>query len=316
MRCSEPQRILRSTVSGRVPIELVTFEAQRFSPLALGYLHARLEGDPKLRDAVDIRINVASANDDPRGVAEAIIARGPAVVGLSVYVWNARQSYELARLIRTALPQAVIIAGGPEVGPQPTEVLEAQAALDVVVLGEGEGPFGDMVGALLRGEGFAGIPGLAIRDDAGGIVLTADRPPAPSLADLPSPFQLGTLPPRDGETACIETHRGCTFACRFCYYHKAFGATRLLEEDRVRADLRILLDSIQNAPLLGGLHQRRGVTCRDTRPLHGLLSRSVLARVRNVVDELVHDLPASCVIQILFQDLPGRKNGQFPHLVP
>ena len=230
-------------MSGRVPIELVTFEAQRFSPLALGYLHARLEGDPKLRDAVDIRINVASANDDPRGVAEAIIARGPAVVGLSVYVWNARQSYELARLIRTALPQAVIIAGGPEVGPQPTEVLEAQAALDVVVLGEGEGPFGDMVGALLRGEGFAGIPGLAIRDDAGGIVLTADRPPAPSLADLPSPFQLGTLPPRDGETACIETHRGCTFACRFCYYHKAFGATRLLEEDRVRADLRILLDS-------------------------------------------------------------------------
>src|SRR5689334_15820911 len=50
-------------------------------------------------------------------LADAIAQREPAVVGLSLYLWNTQRSLHLAREIKRRSPRTRIVIGGPEVGP-------------------------------------------------------------------------------------------------------------------------------------------------------------------------------------------------------
>jgi len=91
--------------------------------------------------AFDLRIldrRIADTGSD-RAILEGIAAARPDFLGLTLYVWNAVRSLHLAREAKKLLPSLTVIAGGPEVVPERTDLFAA--GVDIAVPGEGEGAF-------------------------------------------------------------------------------------------------------------------------------------------------------------------------------
>ncbi|MCO5973216.1 B12-binding domain-containing radical SAM protein [Actinoallomurus soli] len=112
------------------------------------------------------------------------------VVGLSVaYTGQLPMALRLAREIRAARPETVIVFGGTEVCDHvrfarvPGDYWRIFTDADLIVPGEGETPFCDILAAVRDGRDLAGIPGVLTREDTA---------PSPSInyenvADLPTP---------------------------------------------------------------------------------------------------------------------------------
>ena len=160
-----------------------------------------------------------------------------------------RYSLEVARRAKARYADAWTVFGGPSVPRRPEAVarfFEAHPYADILVFGEGELTFRDILRARASGGGLEAIPGLAFRS-----VEAPERhvrtPPRPRLADFretASPFVDGTFDALYDRyrgkfrMAVIETNRGCPFACTFCDWGQAV-ASRIYELplDRVHADL-------------------------------------------------------------------------------
>src|SRR3954447_20333542 len=80
------------------------------SAFGLRYLFANL-GDLQSRAA----IAEFDISQRPIDIAEQILARGPRILGLGVYIWNVTHTTELVGLLKRAAPQLLIVLGGPEV---------------------------------------------------------------------------------------------------------------------------------------------------------------------------------------------------------
>jgi anaerobic magnesium-protoporphyrin IX monomethyl ester cyclase len=154
----------------------------------------------------------------------------PDVVGLSVMTFQRATALKVARLVRTLLPSARIVAGGydPSLAP---EAYEGSADIDFLVRGEGERTFCALIRVLEtdresrhaddESERLAGIPGLSYRTGAQRFVHTAAAPAIPLASErlrLPNRnarvLRGYTLLGRRVDV--VETSRGCTFDCSFC----------------------------------------------------------------------------------------------------
>ncbi len=136
----------------------------------------------------------------PVDIAERILSAEPRIVGLGVYVWNTRPSFELVRLLKGLRPGLCVVVGGPEVSHEP----EAQAICglaDFVVSGEGEHAFRELARAVLAG-----------------------RPPSqklikatpPALETLALPYGLYSDTDIRERVVYVESSRGCPYGCQFC----------------------------------------------------------------------------------------------------
>ncbi|MBX3464132.1 MAG: cobalamin-dependent protein [Planctomycetes bacterium] len=136
----------------------------------------------------------------PADVAEAILAAGPRIVGLGVYVWNAGPSLQVVRVLKRVRPDVCIVLGGPEVSHE-TEAQPICALADHVVRGEADLAFADLCRRVLAGE--PGVPR----------VLDA---PLPHFAQLRQPYAEYTDEDVAHRIVYVESSRGCPFTCEFC----------------------------------------------------------------------------------------------------
>ncbi len=132
--------------------------------------------------------------------AEAILMLAPRIVGLGVYVWNARESAMLVSELKRLHPELVVVLGGPEVSHEPAG---QQICLDAdfVISGEGELAFPLLCRALMSGQAPAEkyIPA---------------SPPDPAALELP--YGLYTNEDIAHRVIYAEASRGCPFCCEFC----------------------------------------------------------------------------------------------------
>lgn len=212
---------------------------RRYIPLALLYLKAYLV-ERRGHDARDIAILEYDQDSAPDDIVSGILAAEPDVLGLSIYVWNVTTMMAVARRVKAARPQTIIVIGGPEVGPIAMSVLEAQPQIDIIVKSEGEAPFADIVHALTDGD-LADVKGIC-RRSGNALVEHEDAPIVKDLDDLPSPHMLG-YGDFKGRFICIETQRGCVFRCNFCFYNKDLALrNRRFDLDRVKEEVRYWLE--------------------------------------------------------------------------
>jgi radical SAM superfamily enzyme YgiQ (UPF0313 family) len=205
-------------------------------PLAAGSLAiaAKVHG---LLGRVDLEV-VPPAITDSYGderLADHVARGEPALVGLSLYLWNSERSLHLAREVKRRSPRTVVVVGGPEVGPDNPFVL-GQDGFDVAVTGEAEDTFAALLAAYLDGRDPTGLPGVAVRGPRGlspfGPAPTADFP----LETYPSPYLEGLLPVEPARSTYVETVRGCRSHCTFCFYPRSSNVLRALDPSRA-ADL-------------------------------------------------------------------------------
>ncbi len=136
----------------------------------------------------------------PVDVAEAMLAQGPRIVGLGVYIWNVEPALQLARVLKRVQPDLRLVVGGPEVSHE-TDRQEICRIADHVVRGEADLAFRDLCRRLLAGE-----QNLAHVVDA----------PLPHFEQLQSPYGEYTEADIAHRVIYVESSRGCPFTCEFC----------------------------------------------------------------------------------------------------
>lgn len=210
-------------------------EWMTFLPIGLGYLQAMLKSR-----AFPCRLANLSGRGRPEILAY-LKAQNPAVLGVSMFTFNRKRSYELLAWARAACPQAILLAGGPHPTHLAEEVFEDCPALDAIVQGEGE--------AVLLGiaERLQAAPGTELWKRTPGLILREGRtlPQAP-LEDLdavgiPAEHLEADFLNDVGQLAYLSTSRGCPATCNFCNTPEFWGtAIRFRSADSVLRELKLL----------------------------------------------------------------------------
>jgi anaerobic magnesium-protoporphyrin IX monomethyl ester cyclase len=219
-----------------VEIALFSLDLADAVPLALHHLRAHLlSWAPELRSRVTVHALAGRESWDRAAVLAQACAAD--VVGFTCCLWNVEKVAEVAEAVKAHRPGCRVVLGGPEASPRAAELLARHPCLDVVVRDEGEETFSELVRAYLGGRRDLGhVRGLTWRD-GDHVVTNRDRPPVRELDALPSPHAPGLLEPTADRVIPVETQRGCSFRCGFCYYGKGHGRVRAYSLERVKQDL-------------------------------------------------------------------------------
>jgi anaerobic magnesium-protoporphyrin IX monomethyl ester cyclase len=201
----------------------------------------------------DVRILDMKVEDwTPERCLEELVALAPDVVGLSAMTYEAGCMHALAKLVRARLPKTVIVCGGPHPSVAAEDVMQ-DAAVDLVVRGEGEFIFADVLAGVADGRtDWTGCEGVSWRDAAGKVVHEPDRAPPQSLDEMPFPaWDLVDHPkyhkvPRGGviyahkEFATMFSSRACPWRCTYC--HNSYGKTfRERSAENVLSEMELLV---------------------------------------------------------------------------
>jgi len=151
---------------------------------------------------------------------------------------DAVKTLELAKRIR---PDTVTILGGVHPTFMFDEVLANSAAVDYIVIGEGEVTLRHLLEVLEAGGDPEMVAGIAFRRD-GAVVKTARRNLMETLDDLPAAWDLldwgdyYSLVIPDSRMGAISTSRGCDQDCTFCSQQKLWEKTWRARDPRKVAD--------------------------------------------------------------------------------
>lgn len=189
-------------------------------------------------DGITAEVAEGTVNENIEEIARRIAEKNPQVIGFSCYIWNIDATRRLLRIVKSALPDAVIVLGGPEAAYCPETLLQEEPGVNFVITGEGERPFALLLDALAQGSGEKGIPGVSYRLRGQVIV----NPPGVPDADPPDPYVGKYFDTLGGRIAYLETSRGCPYSCAFCLSGRCGGA-RFFDLDRAKQNLLRLANS-------------------------------------------------------------------------
>ncbi|HEY93786.1 MAG TPA: radical SAM protein [Dehalococcoidia bacterium] len=146
------------------------------------------------------------------------------ILGLTAMTPTVIRAIDIAREVKSAKPDLPIIMGGPHATLLPVETMAAASEVDIIVRGEGEEAFINLLSALEDKKPLENIRGITYRKDA----IVVNNPPSPEISDLDSlPFLAYHLlslksykpHPPHGRTlpfAVLITSRGCPYNCGYC----------------------------------------------------------------------------------------------------
>ena len=123
----------------------------------------------------------------------------PEILGVSVYIWNRGQSFELIERLKKQIPELEIVIGGPEVSFE-TRLSDRYTTIS----GEGENKWVEFLQYQQRNET---VPQNVLdRWNTYGV----------DLPELVPPYVAEDYPQLKNRIAYIETSRGCPYLCSFC----------------------------------------------------------------------------------------------------
>ncbi|MBX3697174.1 MAG: DUF4080 domain-containing protein [Dokdonella sp.] len=177
-------------------ILLATLNARyAHASLGLRYLRANLG---EWRESSAIREFVIGQKTED--IVEKLLAEGPRIIGIGVYIWNVEESTRLVAQLKAVSPETIIVLGGPEVSFEIDEQRICNLA-DHVITGWGDVSFAALVRQLMAGE------------TAPGKVIAGVQAPLPAIV---SPYAEYTDEDVRQRHLYVEASRGCPFKCEFC----------------------------------------------------------------------------------------------------
>lgn len=264
--------------------------AGRWLPLGLVYLAgaARKAGvQAEIYDAMAKADGYPEIERRLRESAPRYVATG----AMTATVGDAVKVLETAKAVN---PETATILGGVHPSFMYEEILQTSAAVDFIVIGEGEEPLRRLLLALERGEGPAAVAGIAYRE-GGRIKVTPKAPliedldaltPAWDLVEWPL-YSYFIIP--DSRFAAISTSRGCSHDCAFCSQQQFWQKSW-----RARDPLKVVEEVAQ-------LHRRYGVNVflvTDEHPTRDA------ARWETLLDALIEEgLPIHLILETRAEDV-------------
>ncbi len=221
-------------------------------PLAVAYLKATVDADAGLRGECDTRIFNFGGGASALAMARKLFFEdsAPDIIAFSVLGWNYNVFGHLTEMFRQIKPDGWVVYGGTHVSNQAERVFRTHRDVDVVVNGEGEHTFLELLRAIASGRTrheLDDVLGISFKRPGGHVVTTPDRGRIEQLDSIPSPLLTGTITLRDPEgrlrydVVLMETNRGCPYQCAFCYWGGAIGQKiRRFSTERMLAELELV----------------------------------------------------------------------------
>ncbi len=166
----------------------------------------------------------------------------PFLVGFSNYVWNYEYNKLFAERLKNKYPDCIIVFGGHNVPPD-TSLLDNFPFIDVLVHGEGEAAFQNLLAAYIHNDALINIPNLSFRDDNGQPVSSDRIHISCPLEDYPSPYLSGLFDSLIEQNssyifcAILETSRDCPYLCAFCDWGQLKSKTRRFSKEQVMQEI-------------------------------------------------------------------------------
>lgn len=196
-------------------------------PLGLAYLAAYIENAGYRPHVFDFNVD---RMDDENFIS--LLHEGRfLMVGMSFMTSQFAEASRLAQVIKKALPDTPLVAGGPHPSSIPERTMHEIPALDIVVHGEGEETLEELAGVFSKNESYEGVPNLCFRKDDK-IILNDKRPLISDLDNLPLPawkyfdlkkYNVFSISGKDESPVfALLSSRGCPNWCTFCDSHTIF----------------------------------------------------------------------------------------------
>lgn len=230
------------------PDDRIQFSAKDV-PLGSMYLSAYLKahlGEKVKTNLVDLR----NEKHKQKALIKHIAGFPPDIVGISMMNCDQPFLYDYLPLIRKHAPFALIIVGGPFASSFGEKILEHDA-VDLVVKGEGERTFLNLVKCAGMGLDYREVRGIAYRSN-NSIVCTEPESYIEDLDSIPFPDydliavekywgahqHMNQLLAEKRHTHIISS-RGCPYHCAYC--HNIFGKkTRMRSPENFVSEIKML----------------------------------------------------------------------------
>lgn len=143
-----------------------------------------------------------------------ITDKSPAIAGFAVHIWNKKEVFLLAKMLKQVMPELVVVLGGPEVSYDVEDTF-SQLPVDFIVQGEGEEVFAKLAQEISLGKTGRGVKGAAWQEEDGSINKEGGVQIVEDLSELPFPYDLSDEKMKN-RIAYYESARGCPFTCAYC----------------------------------------------------------------------------------------------------
>jgi anaerobic magnesium-protoporphyrin IX monomethyl ester cyclase len=200
-----------------------------YPPLAASYLSA-------VTNEIGIKTTLADGTfpqEYEQRIADLCQIHEPVLVGISSTFLQMNEGLQVARRIKQANPEAMVVMGGagPNCIPQKTFFEAANGAVDIVSVGESEYTWKEIVETFMGYQGkrerildaFVGVRGTVLKgaepvnNPPRGFVKDLDTLPMPDLEVINAKRYIETWRKNGGVgSISIFPSRGCPFSCIFC----------------------------------------------------------------------------------------------------
>ncbi|NLK97147.1 B12-binding domain-containing radical SAM protein [Defluviitalea saccharophila] len=186
----------------------------------------------------NITIAEYTINHEENYILNEIYKLNPDILGFACYIWNIEQTLDLVSNIKKILPNTLIVLGGPEVSYDGEKLLKDYKEIDVIIYGEGEETFYEILHSYIDGnKSLEKIDGIIYAAN-GQIIRNKERVPL-NLDDIP--FVYEEFQDMENQILYYESTRGCPYQCQYCL-SSIDKKVRFLSLERVYSDLQRFLD--------------------------------------------------------------------------
>lgn len=250
-----------------------TFGRSAFLPYSVGLLQAFAQTNKIIREEYDFK-ELLYLREPVADVVKRM--ERPDVFGGSVYIWNSSYTLALAKAVKEAHPECLIVLGGPHVPVKDYGdglnhgYLSENPFADVLVHYEGEEAFAEILLERLNVQpNYAGIAGLTVKLSREGASLkTLPRNRMADLDSIPSPYLTGIFDRMMMGVNDLswqptsEVDRGCPYACTFCDWGSSvFTKVRRFDQERLYEEINWFAS--RKASLLYNASANFGITDKD-----------------------------------------------------
>jgi tRNA A37 methylthiotransferase MiaB len=243
-------------------VALVEFPIYDQFPLASAYLEGYASKDSEIARAFEFVYYRKECDQigSYQEVLNDVRNLNTSIVCMSCYVWNSGLVRRLIQDLNKMPEVKHVIMGGHQITHHLEKYVATSNGKSVVVNGQGEVPFPNILRRILEEKDCRGLQGVSCFVE-GELWNGGEAEVVRELDTIPSPFLTGRFDNMKAPIAVLETNRGCPFRCTFCTW--GFDTSRVSKFSTERVQEELLWIAKKQVPFIYIADANWGMLPRD-----------------------------------------------------